>query len=288
MTAPTDPGIYDAIPDHVYHADRTSLSSSGARKLLLPSTPATFKHEQDNQRKPKKAFDFGHAAHTLVLGYGPKIVEIPEDVLASNGAVSTKEAKEFVATARAAGNVPLKPDEYAVVVAMAEKLKSHPIAAKLFESGSPEQSIYWTDKESGVRLRARPDWITRFANGRTAMVDFKSANSAAPADFARSAADYGYHQQQPWYCDGFAAVAADSNAAFLFVVQEKAAPYLVNVIELDREAVELGRRLNRLAIETYARCMESGIWPGYGNDVTRIELPQWAMYQQEELLNVNA
>ena len=120
------------------------------------------------------------------------------------------------------------------------------------------------------------------------MVDYKTTRSAAPADFAKSAADYGYHQQEPWYCDGFADVAADSNAAFLFVIQEKHAPYLVNVIELDRDAVELGRRLNRLAIETYARCMESGIWPGYGNDVARIELPQWAAYQQEELLNVNA
>ena len=40
MTAPIEPGIYDKIPDEIYHGDRNSLSSTGARKLLAPSCPA--------------------------------------------------------------------------------------------------------------------------------------------------------------------------------------------------------------------------------------------------------
>jgi hypothetical protein len=62
----TGPGVYDQVPEHVYHADPIpggSLSSSGARKLLAPSCPALFKHDQDNPQPHKKTFDIGTAAH---------------------------------------------------------------------------------------------------------------------------------------------------------------------------------------------------------------------------------
>ena len=42
-----------------------------------------------------------------------------------------------------------------------------------------------------------------------------------------------------------------------------------------RTAVEEGRRANREAIDLYARCMETGVWPGYSDDIVTIGLPAW-------------
>lgn len=267
----TEPGVYEMSND-TYHADPVpggSLSCSGAKKLLPPSCPALFKHEQEHGRPDKKEFDLGTAAHMLALGAGTELVVIPGERW------DTKEAKTKVAQARLAGKVPLKERDMDVVLAMAEKLKEHPLALALFDNGRPEQSLFWVDDESGIWRRARLDWLPTELHGRMIIPDYKTARSAEPEQFAKSAADYGYHQQHPWYTDAVEALGLAEDPAFLFVVQEKTAPYLVTICQLHAEDVRIGRMLNRRAITTYARCVEQGRWPGYSDDVEPIALPGW-------------
>jgi hypothetical protein len=65
------------------------------------------------------------------------------------------------------------------------------------------------------------------------------------------------------------------------VVQEKTAPYLVTVIELDVLAVREGDALNRRALEVYADCTRTGMWPGYTDAIELIGLPRWAFTATE-------
>lgn len=280
-----DPGMYADIPEADYHGDRGSLSQSGAKKLLPPSCPAIFHYERENPPATKKHFDEGHAAHALVLGAGDPIVEIPDELLSSAGATNTKAAKEFIAEARANGNTPLKSDSYRTVHAMADALRAHPLATTLFSAGRPEVSAYWEDDETGVTRRCRFDWLPDSIPGRRLVVpDYKTTTDANPNKFAKSAADYGYYMQAPWYLDALAALDVDYDAAFVFVAQSKTPPYLVSVVQLDHDALTLGHRLNRLALEIYADCESSGVWPGYGDDVHYVALPSWLHHQQEEML----
>lgn len=282
LTAPTQPGIYDGIPDHVYHADRASLSSSGARKLLAPSCPALFRWEQDNPQPAKKVFDHGHAAHSLILGVGAELVEYPADTLGANGAISTKAAKEFGAEARANGQIPLKAEDIKMVHGMAAAIARHPIASALLKTGLAEQSIYWEDPETGIMLRARPDWMS--TSGMFIITDYKTTRSAYRPAFLKSAGELGYHQQDAWYRDGAIACGLDPSPGFVFIAQEKTAPYLVSVTQLDADAVNLGRRLNREAIRTYAECLEKNEWPPWPDDLTPQALPTWTTKQQEQQL----
>ncbi|NKU63862.1 recE [Rhodococcus hoagii] len=261
-------GVYDEIPDHVYHSDKGSLSSSGAR-TLLNKTPAKFRHDQDNPRESTDYFDLGHAAHALVLGYGAPIAEIEAKDW------RTKKAQEARDEARAEGKTPLLTADVQRVHAMAAKLREHPLADVLFSEGVPERSMYWRDPETDVWLRSRPDWLPD-RPGRLLVTDYKTASTADPRKFEKSALDYGYHQQHAWYVDGITALGVDEDPAFLFVVQEKEPPYLVSVCQLDEDAVELGRRRNREAIDLYAQCLETNTWPGFGYEVHQISLPTWA------------
>ncbi|PTR42058.1 PDDEXK-like uncharacterized protein DUF3799 [Rhodococcus sp. OK611] len=262
-------GVYADIPDHVYHSDKASLSSSGAR-TLLNKTPAHFRHDQDNPRESTDYFDLGHAAHTLVLGYGAEIAEIEAD------SWRTKAAQQARDEARADGKTPLLTADVKRVHAMAEALREHQLAGTLFGEGEPERSMYWRDPATGVWLRSRPDWLpTR--PGRLIVADYKTtATSASPEGFTKSALKFGYHQQHAWYVDGITELGVDDDPAFLFIVQEKDAPYLVSVCQLDEDAVELGRRRNREAIDLYAKCVADDHWPGIGHEVHQITLPAWA------------
>jgi hypothetical protein len=90
MTSITEPGLYEGVPETVYHADPVepgpSLSSSIA-KLLVTRSPRHAWHEHPRLRKakaleveaPSKAMDIGTAAHKLILGRGRDIVEITAD-----------------------------------------------------------------------------------------------------------------------------------------------------------------------------------------------------------------
>ena len=273
MTA-REPGVYEDVPDTDYHHDQVSLSSSGARTLLNDS-PARFAYDREHGSGPKRTYDLGHAAHRLVLGAGSELVEVEHDNYL------TKAAKEAKADAYAQGLVPLLSKEMRVAEAMAAKVRSHPVAAMLLEAGRPEVSLYWTDEASGVQLRARPDWLPA-RPGRLIITDYKTTVTAHPKKFARKAADYGYHQQAPWYIDGAIALELDEDPAFVFIAQEKEPPYLVSVVELDAAAIAEGRRLNRQAIDLYAQCVEDNEWPGYGDGVELLSLPAWAAPRIEE------
>ena len=264
----TEYNLKSGISDDLYHADTGSLSSTGARKIL--ACPARFKWERDHPPAPTtKAFDFGKLSHKLVLGEGSAIHIVDADNWLS------KAAKEQRDAARLDGAVPVLRSEYDTAKAMREAVMAHPVAGALFTAGSAELSGYWQDEPTDIRLRFRPDWLTGHIN-RVTCVDYKTTISAKPDEFVRSVARYGYHQQAAWYLDGLAANGL-TDARFLFVAAEKTPPHPVSVIELDDEAIAEGRRLNRIAVDTYARCMDTGVWPAYGDDITLISLPYWAL-----------
>ena len=203
--------------------------------------------------------------------------------LAAFDEVETLRAERDAAVA--AGRIAILPKHRAVVEAMAAKLREHPIASQLLapSTGDPEVSLFWRHPRTERWCRARPDFLRHTGIGRRYVIpDYKTAADASAEAFGKSAADYGYHQQHPWYVDGVKALGIDPDPVFLFIVQEKTPPYLVEVIELDDDAMDLGRRRNARALEIYRDCREAGLWPGYRRDdeSTVVSLPRWAYYEE--------
>jgi hypothetical protein len=273
MTAviPVGDGQVVGLSDADYHADRSSLSASGAKLLLSPGGPARFREAMDRPPTPKREFDFGHAAHKLLLGEGAEIVAVDAKDW------RTKAAQDQRKAAHAENKIPLLVGEVDKAEQMAAMVHSHPVAGPLFAEGRAETSLYVTDPESGVRLRARPDWMT-VRDGRLWIVDFKTvADGGAHEDvFARKAHDFGYHVQAAVYVTVARLLGLHASPAFVFVVAEKAAPCLVNVIELDAEYFDIGLSDMRRAVEMFRDCTDSGMWPGYRPKVHSVSAPPWA------------
>jgi hypothetical protein len=274
----TVPGLYDISADQ-YHGDPVpggSLSSSGARRLL-DTCPAIYRWETDHPEAEvhKQVFDFGHAAHQMVLGAGPELAVIDAKDWRTN------DAKAFKADAYAAGLVPLLAAEHEQVKAMAAALVADPVCAALLDPqwGVAEQSLFWRDDEYEVWRRARLDWFSTRPGRRPLVVDYKSADSVDSRSLQRAIHNHGYHQQQPYYLDGVHALGLAGDAAFVFLFQMRKPPYLVHLVQLKPTAVRLGRERNTAALETFRDCQASGLWPGYATDVTEIGLPGYAEAQ---------
>ena len=275
----TEPGVYDAIPDHVYHADPVaagSLSSSELRRMVIP---ALYRWGKDNPPAYKREFDFGHAAHMAVLGTGEPVEVLNFDNRRTNAYKAAEEE------ARTAGRVPVLAADWEIVQSMVDAIRAHPIASALLDpdrGGKPEQSIFW-QHHPDVWGRARADWFpTITEQGRPILTDYKTARTADPREFGRHAATFGYHQQAAWYLEGVQSVTGIDNPALVFVVQEKTAPYLVSVVEFDEMALTIGRARNNAAVDAWLRCTESGIWPGYPDEVQLMSLPRWTEIAFEE------
>jgi hypothetical protein len=280
----TEPGIYD-LPADVYHADPVpggSLSSTGARKLLPPSCPARFKYDRDNPPESTATFDFGKAVHKLILGAGEAIerIDAPD--------YKTKAAQQARAEARAAGRIPALPKEIEVAEAMAQAVREHPLAAILFDpdNGKPEQNLFspvqvLVDIDPPQRVtvwrRARLDWLPDLGDGsgRYIVPEYKTCASADPEKLQRAFADFWYPQQADWNLDLVSSLGIAANPRMVFICQEKTPPYLVTIVEPDVIAMRAGHVRNIDAIRTYARCVATGHWPGYSDDIEPLPLPAY-------------
>jgi hypothetical protein len=276
----TQAGVYD-IPDVDYHADPVaggSLSSTVARKMLPPSCPALALWAATHPEF-KDAYDLGSATHRLILGAGQELIEVDADSWRSPKTRAQRDE------ARARGAVALLSHDLRKAEAMAKAVHEHPVASALLAPGTghPERTVVWADPETGVWCRAMLDWFpTDDGWVEPIAVDVKTTDSAASAAIAKTVANYGYQQQRDFYGRGLAS-AGLVDVPFLFVFVEKDPPHLVRVVELDSAAEADGHTRNARALRLWAACRETGIWPGYGDDIELIGLPRWATYTQDYL-----
>lgn len=279
-------GIIVGLSEFDYHSS-PELSSTEARLIL--DSPAKYRWAKDHPPfvKPSKKFDVGSAVHSLVLGTGYEAVEIPADRLSSNGAIGTAAAKAFVEQARAEGKIPLKAEEFAIIAAQAEAVVANPSAVALFaQPGDREVSVFATDPVTGVRCRARFDFLPTQGERRIVAVDLKTTVDASPSAFEKSIANFGYDTQRGFYLDvleyAVGPMPVGLEPEFVFVAVEKTPPYLTAVYQLTPQWAAMGRTKAAEARRVFAECTATGLWPGYPQDINFVAPPQWALYQHEE------
>lgn len=278
------PGVHD-IPGDQYHMDnftaRPTLSSTIAR-LILNRSPlhAWTAHPRLNpawEPKDSKAFDIGRAAHRAVLGKGGGYMAYPPEVLASNGAASTKEAKAWAESVRAAGGTPLKADEVDAVGEIADAVRF--TLSMMGITFDPSRSELTAIAEiDGVTCKCMVDNAP--IDPRLPLYDLKTTEDASPEKVIRSVVEYGYDVQAAHYLDVWKAATGEARR-FRFVFVEKAAPYCVTVVELhDDPESEADWMLDARSKASEARriwgeCLNANIWPGYPAQVAIIGAPSF-------------
>lgn len=266
-------GIFDGISNAEYHGG-PGISKSGL-DLIARSPLHYWSAYLDPNRQPREETDamkVGTAIHAAVL---------EPDVFASGYMPApkidrrTKEGKQMHADLQAMaeerGAILLDADDYAACQAIAEQVRQHPAARALFASGKAEQSAFWTDAETGVLCKARPDWLMPGA-----VLDVKSTEDASPDGFRRSIVSWRYHVQAAWYLDGLTAIGHDARA-FIFGAFEKKPPYAAGFYFADADMIDVGRREYRRCLRVYADCLSADKWPGYSTEIQPITLPAWIL-----------
>lgn len=273
------------IPEALYHADDLgtppSLSSTLARRIIHASPIHAWTESSrlnpDYVPVEKDTFDVGRAAHRAVLSVGADYAVIPEGVLASNGAASTKAAKEWIAEARAAGLTPVKQDVADAVDRMADAVRTRLADMRIaFDPARSELAV--AAEIEGTWCRAMIDNAP--ADPRLPLYDIKTTTDANPEAVIRAVENYGYDMQAAHYLDTWEAVTGERRR-FRFVFVEKAPPHEVSVVELhndpsdDADWMADARSKVREARRIWRECLEADHWPGYARAVAVIGARTW-------------
>jgi len=291
-------GAYPDISNEAYHRAPNllpgpSLSSSGAKKLLAQSPRHFFFDSPMNPQRPpepdKPHFNVGKAAHDLVL-LSERWSEFYHITPEGFSRAKSKAMAEAIAEADAAlaeGKTVLSFDQAEVVERVAAAIHQNDLAVATLTNGVTEETLVWQDPMTKVWLRARPDFRPNsILEKRDVMVvsdlKFVAPTHATPEGFAKAIYNFGYHQSAAFYSDAIKAIYGHHPTHWVHVVVEKEPPFSVSLYELPGEDIERGRLLNRRAIDLFARCLETGEWPGYADVPRQVGLPVWARMRIEE------
>ena len=272
-------GIHADLSNHDHHAS-TAVGSSGLK--LIGQSPlhywSAYRDPNRERREPTPAMIIGTATHMAILEPGK--FDDCYTVLPEGLDRRTKEGKALYAEIEATGKTPLSPKDWKRIADMAEAARRHPVGRVLFDSAPLfETSIFWTDAESGVQCKIRPDLMippcAAFPDGL--IVDVKTTQDASPEGFGRSAWGYEMHLQAALYPEGFAvAFGRLKLPPFIWWAIESEAPHAMAFYSAPASVVAYGQsEVTRLRWK-YADCLQADQWPGYSPGVTELQLPAWA------------
>ena len=261
------PQIIDGLSNADYHA-HPAISKSGLDKIA--KSPAHYKASRETKHEDSDALVFGSAFHDYILL--PDTFQTDYTVLPPDFSGRTKEGKAILESIRQSGQTILKAEWLTAIEGMAAAIAAHPKASVLLQGGKAEQSIFWTDGDSGIDCRCRPDYL----HPGGIIVDLKSTTDASPEEFARSVAKYRYHVQDAFYSEGYYQATGQWPRGFVFIAVEKTAPYAVACYSLNDDAKAYGRELFRRDLKTLLEAEKSQEWTAYSQEIETLSLPAWA------------
>lgn len=278
-----NPGLYPDIDIRAYHSG-PGISKSGLDDLNR--SPAIYKALRGPDAPPREETSsqlHGNLAHCAILEpaqFFKRYAVAP--VMNRN----TNKWKEIVA-ACPAGMTPIQEDQADIAMKQTASVRALQNVfedfsmAEVLATGRPELSAYWTDEETGVLCRCRPDWEHELPDGSVLLLDIKTYGNASAREFGKQVGRMRYYVQDSFYSMGYEKASGKRVAGFVFVAVEDKFPFASASYMLGEETRYEGFAESRRLIDLYVQCQRTGIWPGYGDRSGVIDLPPYMLNSSE-------
>ncbi|CAB4149119.1 Putative exodeoxyribonuclease 8, PDDEXK-like domain containing protein [uncultured Caudovirales phage] len=286
-------GLYD-MTNEEYH-ESEGLSRSALWLYRENQYKYWYKYLSGKYAKDKatKPMAFGSLCHTIVLepelfkaeyAIKPEIEPLPKaGLLKDLGRTEFEKQKQVRALAEeqrdfvlakfereSQGRTIISLDDYNKAMKIKESIYSRDMCAKLLSGCIIEKSIFWTDQETGLLCKIRPD---AYMPGKYAL-DLKTEENAGYQSFQRTAMKYGYFLQAGMIWEGLKAI-GEPIEKFIDLAVEKEEPYAVATYVMDDEAVQYGIDLFHALLRKYAVSRETNEFNDYGLQV--LMAPKYAL-----------
>lgn len=277
-------GFTDELSNEEYHQS-PGTSSSGFKEFL--KSPAHFKAYMLGEKKQTQPMYHGEKFHSQLLE-GKNVVAAPKcdrrtnegKALYNTWLEKNKEGQIYDWFSTPDANL----NAVSSIQGMSQALRKKESFKRLTKKGIAERSFYVRDGITGLYLKARTDWLTQDQDGHIILDVKTTCKSAKPDSFERTIFDYGYHISLAWYCRVLSQVLGKVVDTCLLVAVEKNAPFESCSYLLKEDALNLGHQIINQKLEQFAECMQKDEWPGYGDEIKEVGIPDWAMNRQSLIL----
>lgn len=263
--------------------EREYRQIQGVRRSALwkiSESPQKFHWAESNPEPPTPAMIFGTMVHKLLLepeSFPDEFAVVPDCDRRTKEGKAIYEA--FMQSLEGHDVTLVSSEDYQTALAMVEAAKASPYVERLLV-GEHEKAIVWADDLTGETCKSRLDSLGD-VNGKPLIVDYKTTTDASTDEFMRTAIRLGYDFQAAFEIEAIkhgTDICKDDDPIFVFIVQEKKAPYAVNILAADPLFIERGQNLFRELIGIYHDCKCTGEWYGYlgkFSSINNVTLPAW-------------
>lgn len=282
---PNTEGIFE-IPSSIYHNHKEAPEISRSLVVEMVDTcPEAVKAVIDGRRKKKitPAMISGTLIDLALLEPDKFREGLSHWIMPEGLDLRTKDGKAWKEDHPNLPALRLKTDDPGEASAediqgMIESVMRHKIMRRIVERSVKQESAFCFDPDTGLLRKCRPDARLVDNSGKLTLADLKSTflGGTSKHTFSSHCARMGYFIQDPFYSDVYKDLTGEE-PYFIFGVVERKPPYLVRVFQIHSKGKQAGRDQYKRALEQYAECKATGIWPSYPEEIVQIELPRWAV-----------
>lgn len=271
--------------DEAYHADFDHVSKTMLNTFL--SSPViyqkTFVTREMKPKRPSAQMEIGTAVHSILLDradISDVLALVPSCCLKSNGAINPKPFAEM----REAnpGTIFVKADEFRRIESIVQAVRDSEIGALVDAATDRERAIYWTDAASGLKCRAKPDWVCELETV-VYVYDLKVCEQIDEFAWTRSAKRLRYWLQDAHYSSGLAKLTGKP-VQFRFAVVESVYPYRTWLYEYCRNTREEAAARHARSLCKLSAAYSANEWKDDWSHT--ITLNEWDFSQRLELDDV--
>lgn len=287
-------GIYTDISISDYHANRTHISATSIK--MAKKSLALWKWMQTHPQEEKLHYSFGNAFELALLDGGnfEKQVAILQSVLWEAQALEEKptlkkpkqsgryqaEVSKFESANEGKYIIPdVGPQSYECIECMLESCYKDSVIQKLIAGTEYQLSLFWTDQETGINLKTRPDICKRKKN---VIVNLKTIQDGSPQSFSRDLANYDYVLQAAIEIRGcLESGLMEQVDNYFWLVVEKEPPFNATLYEFDKSDQQYSLDELDFLLRKIKKAREENLYPGYGDrsdnmyGILTAQVPPW-------------
>jgi hypothetical protein len=279
-------GEYHAYSDIKKLGEDAVLSKS--MLAVFDDCPAKFEDAYINggNQVSNDVMNLGNAVHLYALE--PELFNTHYYVmpLKKKGAQIIRNARnaDFKEQMEIAGErIILQPSDMVDIKGMGEALKKDKKSMLLLDKpGKIEASIFWTDEQTGLKMRCRPD----FMPDDGILVDLKTTGRADDDGFTRLAFDKHYDLSVALTARGYKSLTGEWPKEYVFLLAETKRPYVIEGKlsfvqtqykggKLSKSYWQIGEDRLSVLLDYYLNCKKRGKYPSYNETFMPMMAPDY-------------
>lgn len=282
-------GVFDDINISDYHAAKEYISSSSIKEAM--KSLKHFKYYQDNKSSERKShFDFGNAFEIALMDLMNNTNEFESEVLVFNEDDRPDKKKTFGAKLNSEWKTKiLNTHKYIInkdgnesvktMESMLESCWQDETIQGLLRNTDYQKSLFWTDKETGIKLKTRPD-VCKV--NKCVVIDIKTCKDASPEGFGKDAANLNYPIQAAIQMRGCIETGLMPVInKYYWIAVEKTAPYNAQIYEFEMGEWDWAFMRLDYILKLIQMAQKDNKWVGYSQQsdnkwgILPIKLPLW-------------